>query len=295
MNKGQLKKVSILTLQIIAGTSAIAVLIFLFWSAIFDNLRCKNCMVLLKQTSAGFPILIDQRDQQDGLTILLNGEIKSGQDKLMSKILQPGSIAIDVGAGFGYYTIMMASLVKENGKVYAFEARNDVLKLLQYSVGMNFLRNVIIFNAPIYRKNQEVVAEFYDEDFNTSGIYELPIPDKQERGTSYLKTNAFSLDNILPNLKDVSLLRINNYGAEFEVLLGAVNIIKNSPQISIIIELNRSYLVNPQVAASVINNLYDMGFEFWHLENDGKKTLLTQDRLLSLNHADLLITKKGIY
>jgi len=106
---------------------------------------------------------------------------------------------------------------------------------------------------------------------------------------------SFSLDSILPNLKDVSLLRINNYGAEFEVLLGAVNIIKNSPQISIIIELNKNYLVNPQVATSVIKDLYDMGFEFWHLEIDGKKTLLTQDRLLSLQHADLLITKKGIY
>jgi FkbM family methyltransferase len=295
MNKEQLKKISILSLQIIAGVSVIALLIFFLWSAMFDSLRCKNCMVLLKQTSAGFPILIDQRDQQDGLSILLNGEIKNGQDELMSKILQPGSIAIDVGAGFGYSTIMIASLVKENGKVYAFEARSDVLKLLQYSVGMNFLKNVIIFNAPIYRKNQEVVAEFYDEDFNTSGIYELPIPDKQERGTSYVKTNAFSLDSILPNLKDVSLLRINNYGAEFEVLLGAVNIIKNSPQISIIIELNKNYLVNPQVATSVIKDLYDMGFEFWHLEIDGKKTLLTQDRLLSLQHADLLITKKGIY
>lgn len=56
--------------------------------------------------------------------------------------LSPGDTACDVGAGSGYHTLRMASLVGEAGHVYAVDIQPEMLELLQHSARAAGLDNV---------------------------------------------------------------------------------------------------------------------------------------------------------
>ncbi len=53
-----------------------------------------------------------------------------GLDRIMAKVLVPGSVFVDVGANIGYYTKFARKLVGYEGLVHAFEPLPDALPLL---------------------------------------------------------------------------------------------------------------------------------------------------------------------
>jgi FkbM family methyltransferase len=53
--------------------------------------------------------------------------------------LQPGNVAIDVGAHVGLFTLLMAYEVWKTGHVIAYEANPHNLRLLRDNVTMNYL------------------------------------------------------------------------------------------------------------------------------------------------------------
>ncbi len=58
-------------------------------------------------------------------------------------LLEPGWFCCDVGAHVGDYTIEMASLVGNEGRVFAYEAVPHYFDLLEKSVQANHLTNVV--------------------------------------------------------------------------------------------------------------------------------------------------------
>lgn len=295
MKIDQIKSALLLLGRICLGFLILAAVISLTWNNIKESARCPDCHIILKESKKGFSLLIDDRDRNDGFYFLQNGELFGYQEEAISKILRPGDIAVDVGAGFGYYTMLMANLVKNTGMVYAFEARMDVANLLYKTVGLNFFPNVQVYNLLLYRKAQPVILETYDDDFNTSAVYETTPIAGTVTNVKTFDAQGQALDAILHDVPEVSLLRINNYGGEFEVLQGARSIIQRSPRISILLQFNTDYFVDSKTAWETVDNLYDMGFEFWHLEPGGKKVLLTRDRLMHITKGELLITRKAVF
>lgn len=289
------KEVILLLGKICVGFLVLAAVVSLAWNKVEEVPKCADCHILLKESKLGYSLLIDDHDKNDGFYFLQNGELPGYQEEAISKILHAGDVAVDVGAGFGYYTVLMANLVKNKGMVYAFEVRNDVARLLYKTIGMNFLANVIVYNLPLYSKQRPVVLELYNDDFNNSAVYEPTPAAEIAQGVKTLDAQAQPLDDILHDVPEVDLLRINNYGAEFEVLRGARSIIQRSPHISILLQFNTDYFVDSKAAWDVLDNLYDMDFEFWHLEPDGKKVLLTRDRLMRIAKGELLITRKAVF
>src|SRR4051812_34451497 len=103
MKVAKIKKLGLLIGKIGVGLAVVASVIFLAWKAFNPSSLFPDCTVLLKQTRAGYSLLIDQRDKYDGLDILLSGQMPGHIEAAITQILEPGDIAIDVGAGFGYY------------------------------------------------------------------------------------------------------------------------------------------------------------------------------------------------
>jgi len=67
----------------------------------------------------------------------------------LSKIIQPGFVCLDLGAGVGYYSCQMSKLSGTDGKIYSIEANPmlaDVLKLNLLSTRLNNV-TVILFIA----------------------------------------------------------------------------------------------------------------------------------------------------
>ena len=55
-----------------------------------------------------------------------------------------GDVVIDGGAYHGYSSIFFSKLVGENGKVYSFEADSGKIDVLEESIRLNEINNIII-------------------------------------------------------------------------------------------------------------------------------------------------------
>jgi len=73
----------------------------------------------------------------------------------LHKIIKEGQIIIDVGAWMGPYTMFFSQLVKDNGKVIAFDPDSVAFKILKENIKQNNLSNVCIEKLLISNNNEK--------------------------------------------------------------------------------------------------------------------------------------------
>jgi FkbM family methyltransferase len=149
-----------------------------------------------------------------------------------------GDTVIDVGAAFGFYTIMASKGVGQQGRVVAIEAQPDSFDMLNKNIKLNKLTNIIALNYAVYSGKTKVKL------YSTYSII-------QERAgqslQSYIEVSADTLDNLLreAGIDEVNWIKIDVEGAELDVLKGAVGILSRSMDISILVEVHSPDLVKP--------------------------------------------------
>ena len=86
--------------------------------------------------------MLDSDDPGISRQLLRYGAREPEQKFIIESTLKPGMVAFDLGANLGYYTVMMARLAGERGRVYAVEPFPDNFRLLGENVRRNRLKNV---------------------------------------------------------------------------------------------------------------------------------------------------------
>lgn len=134
------------------------------------------------------------------------------------------NVFVDVGAHIGKYSIMMASLNKK-AKIIAIEPDPRNFKALNYNVKINHLKNVkaLPFAAGL---REGLTQLFYDRWLTTS-----PSASFDFRTKTYILVKCKKLDNLLSNIKQIDLIKIDVEGFELEVFKGAENILKRTKTI----------------------------------------------------------------
>jgi FkbM family methyltransferase len=173
-----------------------------------DNLRLK-----VNVSEYGYQVYCRSEDNFNDLAIMIQHE----HDLLKRFSAKEGDVVVDIGAYMGRYTIISSKCVGPNGKVVCLEADPSNFEMLNHSIKLNNLTNVISFNCITYSKEMDIV------DVNT-----------------YNRMHVNTLDYLLHQngIDAVNWMKIDVEGAEFEVLKGAHNILSNSKDISILIEIH---------------------------------------------------------
>lgn len=125
-----------------------------------------------------------------------------------------GDTVIDIGAGVGEETIVLSSLVGENGRIYAIEAHPRTFNALQYLVKTNKLENVEASNVAIADKEGPVVIEDSVNSLANSII--------QNTGVKQFTIPGESLDQYVhrQGITRIDLLKMNVEGAEQLIVKG---------------------------------------------------------------------------
>jgi len=133
-----------------------------------------------------------------------------------------GDVVIDVGANIGKYAINSGNLVGNSGKVYAFEPSKRPFELLCKSIKENRLENIVIpIQAAVSNKEGKSKLYLSNQEPITSIIFKL--------SDNFIEVETTTLDSFIikQNLKNVDWIKIDVEGAEYEVLSGAINTLKN--------------------------------------------------------------------
>lgn len=137
--------------------------------------------------------------------------------------LTEGDTLIDVGAHYGYFTLLGATLVGDLGKVYSYEASPKTYHVL--SKNTRDVSNITSHNLAVSDTTQELTfyefPNFYSE-YNTFNIGQFKDEDwYQTYPPSEVKIKCVKLDLEFKSKKiNPKIIKIDVEGAEYQVIKG---------------------------------------------------------------------------
>jgi FkbM family methyltransferase len=198
------------------------------------------------RTADGF-VLVPQSDPL--LLIMLHDAgpegLEPGTRRVLTRLLLPGMVYVDVGAHVGILTLAGARRVGPGGKVIAFEPTPIAFNLLTRTLLLNSLNWACAYcNACGSREEQRTLH--IGTVLGHSSLFQLEESSAAARNTDGLETSVnvqvLALDNFFPFGERVDVVKIDVEGSEIEVLTGMKRVISDNPEIVIIAEFGPSHL-----------------------------------------------------
>jgi FkbM family methyltransferase len=179
---------------------------------------------------------------------------------LVKRLIRPGFNFVDVGADYGYYSLLVAKVSHDQAHIYAFEPSiNRFDQYLIPNIRRNHYRNIYAYKQALSDTNKP--AAFYLEG---GSLYNV----KDEKQMQTVECDL--LDNIIPKDVKIDLVKIDVEGAEINVLLGMERIMADSHHIKLIIEINPQVLARAgHTAREITDYLLARGFGMYCIEHDG--------------------------
>lgn len=153
------------------------------------------------------------------------GEWAEHEVRLLTSLVRPGDIVLDVGAHIGTISIPLAKAVGPEGLLIAFEAQRSVFYNLSTNVHLNGLENVLARNCMVGATAGSVsLMDIAWKDQRNSGGFSIPIGARSPQ--SYRGTPVIVLDDALRDLPRCRLVKMDIEGHEPEALRGMAETIR---------------------------------------------------------------------
>jgi FkbM family methyltransferase len=184
--------------------------------------------------------------------------------------LQSGMNVLDIGAHYGFFTLLASYLIGEKGKVLSFEPSPSTFALLVENT--NNYRNIKVLNYAAY--DQDGGIDFFDfgvvqSAFNSAfgvrleGEHQTRVMDQ----SISIKVEARRLDSLMAN-EDIRVdcVKIDAESSEMAVLRGVeATIQRDRPMI--IIELGDYQIQASSASADIVNWLMERGYMPYEFRN----------------------------
>jgi len=243
----------------------------------------------LTQLFDGHFVFVDPVDNEMAPQLIANGFWEMWTDKLIRQLVRPGYRVIDVGANYGYYTLIMASLVGEGGHLDSFEANPRIAGLLARSVEFNGYAPWATVHCAA-AGNKAGTAQLAHWRHKSGSGHLLVEGHAYEEDPMKIGVPMLRLDDVVGEGR-VDLIRIDAEGAEPLILEGARDILLRSPAILICMEWSVPMMSERRNVGDFISELRTLGFRFWKIEHDSSLTEMTDERLMVVEICNLMVAR----
>lgn len=218
-------------------------------------------------------------DVRDGRKLLVNptslsyrfvyflGEYEPSITRIISQLVQPGDICLDVGANIGWYTTLLQKIVGNDGSVHAFEPVPNVYEKLRRNVSHNEPpSNVKINNLAL--GNTEKIVDLHIFANLPEGHHSIATFDNTEYES--FSCRMITLDSYLTEnqIGEVNFVKVDIEGAEKMMLEGADILFKQKRppiwEIEMALETTRGFDYLPNDLIEYIRGKAD--YEFYAID-----------------------------
>jgi FkbM family methyltransferase len=210
----------------------------------------------------GSKMYVDSRDIGVTPFLLEWGFYEKYETALFKRLVKKGMAVVDVGANVGYYTLLAAHLVGDDGKVFAFEPDPYNFDLLCKNIELNGFRNVIPVRKAVSSKSGK--RKFFLDKNNLGGH---SLSEANVRTGASITVEATSLDDYFKNTDyKVDVIKMDVQGLEMEVLEGMTNMINRNDNLKIITEFWPMGIRNSGSSPmGFLNKLIECGFGLYQI------------------------------
>jgi FkbM family methyltransferase len=190
----------------------------------------------------------------------------------MLRYLRLNDTFIDIGAHYGFFTLLASEIVGPEGKVYCFEPTPSTFKVLTENIkGRN---NVVSNNCLIWSKEKEVIFRDYGPIWSEiNSVFEPRATPSDRKILKYTehRMKALSLDDYLKqNNISPKFVKIDAESAELEILHGMEETISAFKPI-IALEVGDLNLDNVPASNKLVSFLTSRGYQTYEYLNDNIK------------------------
>lgn len=206
------------------------------------------------------------KDPSSLLGMPLRGDFEPDCTHIITKLIRAGDIVFDVGANFGWYSCHLAQLVGETGKVHIFEPTNVIEDLKRNLSLNNYLKRCELNEAALGEKYRSEILYIPHK----LGTAFASLREHSDYGASdEINVSVVRLDDYVSSMKieKVDFIKIDAEGAEYQVLKGARNVLKNySPVIMMELQdIHTKYFnYSPE---EVINYIKDLDYHLYEIND----------------------------
>jgi FkbM family methyltransferase len=224
-------------------------------------------------------IYLDTTDTGFAAHLLLDGFWEMWLSIFFARHIWPGMTVLDVGANYGYYTLLFGALVGAEGRVYAVRPNPMVVpKLRRRSVGLNgFASRTTILEAAAGAV-EGGAADLFVPTGEPKNSTVAAVLDGISPGSGVIyKVSRIRLDRLAASATRFDFIKIDAEGAEQDILAGMDTILgRDRP--TLVVEFNAGRCVDPGGLIDKLGGLYD---RMRYLDFDGSANDISRDDLLS--------------
>ena len=158
--------------------------------------------------------------------LLTQGVFEEYETELVRQCLHPGMRVVDIGANFGYYTLIAAARVGKEGKVYAFEPEPGNYELLLKNISLNHYETIVPIQQAVSNRRGTTNLFVDKRNLGAPSLAEKNVDRRQ----GIVAVETVSIDEFFKTVEGfgpIDFLKIDAQGAEGLIFEGACNCLKN--------------------------------------------------------------------
>ena len=190
----------------------------------------------------GHKMYVDTRDLSVAPHLLMDGHWEPWITKLFLTLVKPGMNVVEVGSNIGYYSLLAASRIGNNGFIHCFEANPHICELLRRNLDINgFIPLSKCINKAVSDRQEKTKFRIQKNYLGGSFLCFSQAHKQPGEDVEIINIESTSLDEELGTDYRIDLLKIDAEGAEPVIIPGASNLLKNNQNIKIILEFNMDH------------------------------------------------------
>jgi FkbM family methyltransferase len=197
--------------------------------------------VVLARILGRHKIFLRSSDRGFACHLMLDGFWEMWLTQFLARRVKPGMTVVDVGANFGYFTLLMGDAVGEQGKVIAVEPNPEAVSLLQETVTLNghaARTRIVPYALDAAAGSAWLWAP--DGEPKNAGLVATPhLP-----GGRTVEVPTTTLDEVALAYRRVDLVKIDAEGGEVGILAGMQALIARDRP-TIVLEFNAARYAKP--------------------------------------------------
>ncbi len=205
--------------------------------------------------------------------LMFDGYWESWATKFLAGLLRPGMTVVDVGANYGYYTLLFGGSVGAEGRVIAVEPNPAVAATLQENIDLNGLTGITALHCLALSDHDGEGSFFVPSGEPKNGLL---VGHQVARAGESFTVPVTTLDTLLDGT-NVDLIKIDAEGGEPEILTGmSATIARCRPLI--VLEFNAARYSDP---GNVLDPLLAIYGRISFINYEGKAERVTRHTLLT--------------
>lgn len=214
------------------------------------------------KSKEGWPLDITYSRNANGAVYFL-GEYEPELSAIVKGLLRSGDTCVDVGANFGWYTMLFSHLCGRNGAVHSFEPVPGALEQLKANVDLLGPRSNVRVNDLALGDRE---GEIQINTFEALGLGFSSIADLGRTDAKPVACRMTTLDNYLAEKDpgEVDFIKVDIEGAEMLLFRGAKTLFEQERppmmMIEIVAELTARFGYSPNDLLSLIGGIANYNF-----------------------------------